>query len=253
MTGGFFIFFTLLNEHLRVLIMMIMKTVVKILLLNLFVSGLLYTAMAQNRVIKEVNPFDKVVISDNLKVVFRKADKENVILTATGIDYDKIVVESSGRELKIKLKTGIYSNTDINIQVDYVKIRSIDAGNNADVKFEGPLMGDQIELKSTGGAVINLSVESSAIKASLNNGGRIEISGKTDLQEVDANLGSKYNAYALESVNGFVKSNTTSDVVVWVTNKLEANAGSKAELKYRGKPAEVKSSTSLGGKITGDL
>jgi len=50
-----------------------------------------------------------------------------------------------------------------------------------------------------------------------------------------------------------VKSNTTSDVIVYVTNKLEANSGSKAVIKYRGKPAEVKSSTSLGGKITGDL
>jgi len=230
-----------------------MKISAKIFLCNLFITGLLFTAQAQNRVIKEVNPFDKVTISDNLKVVFRKADKENVIMTATGIDYDKIVVESSGRELKIKLKTGIYNNTNINIEVDYVKIRSIDAGNNADVKFEGTLTGDQIELKSTGGAVININVEASAIKASLNNGGRIEISGKTDLQEVDANLGSKYNAYELESVNGFVKSNTTSDVIVYVTNKLEANSGSKAVIKYRGKPAEVKSSTSLGGKITGDL
>jgi len=230
-----------------------MKTLVKSLFCILFITGILFTAKAQNRVIKEVNAFDKVVIADNLKVVFRKADKENVIITATGIDYDKIVVESSGRELKIKLKTGIYSNTDIRIEVDYVKIRSIDVGNNADVKFEGTLTGDQIELKSTGGAVLNINVESAAVKASLNNGGRIEISGKTDLQEVDANLGSKYNAYELESVNGFVKSNTTSDVVVWVTNKLEANAGSKAVLKYRGKPTEVKSSTSLGGKITGDL
>ncbi len=230
-----------------------MKTYVKTFLFSLFVFGLILTGHAQNRVIKEVDAFDKVVISDNMKVVFRKADKENVIMTATGIDYDKIVVESSGRELRIKLKTGIYNNTNINIEVDYVKIRSIDVGNNADVKFEGALTGDQIELKSTGGAVLNINVEASAIKASLNNGGRIEISGKTDLQEVDANLGSKYNAYELESVNGFVKSNTTSDVVVWVTNKLEANAGSKAALKYRGKPAEVKSSTSLGGKITGDL
>ncbi len=219
----------------------------------LMVFGQFFTLQAQNRVIKEVDPFDKVTISDNLKVVFKKADKESVILVATGIDYDKIVVESSGRELKIKLKTGIYNNTSIQIEVAYVKIRSVEVGNNADVKFASTLTGDQLELRSTGGAVLNLSVEAEAVKASLNNGGRIEISGKTTLQEVDANLGSKYNAYELQSENGFIKSNTTSDVVVWVTNKLDATAGSKAELKYRAKPVETKSSTSLGGKITGDL
>jgi len=83
-------------------------------------------------------------------------------MTATGIDYDKIVVESSGRELKIKLKTGIYNNTNINIEVDYVKIRSIDAGNNADVKFEGTLTGDQIELKFPARPIYRRSMRTSA-------------------------------------------------------------------------------------------
>ena len=101
--------------------------------------------------------------------------------------------------------------------------------------------------------MINVDVDVSAVKASLSNGGRIEISGKADLQEVEANLGSKYHAYELETENGYVKSNTNSDVVVWVKNRLEATAGSKAELKYRGKPAEVKSSTNLGGTISGDI
>jgi DUF4097 and DUF4098 domain-containing protein YvlB len=137
--------------------------------------------------------------------------------------------------------------------VEYVKIRSVDASNQVDVKFLEPLTGEQLELKATGGAVINVKVETEVLKASLNNGGRIEISGTADLQEVDVSLTGKYNAYELETQNGFVKSNTNASAVVWVVNKLEANAGSKAEIKYRGKPAEVKSSTSLGGKITGDL
>lgn len=230
-----------------------MKKSVHLLLCSIIVCSQFLIAQAQNRVIKEVDAFDKVTISDNLKVVFKQADRESVIIVATGIDYDKIVVESAGRELKIKLKTGIYNNTNIQIEVGYVKIRSIDVANNADVKFASTLTGDQLELKSTGGAVLNLTVECEAVKATLNNGGRIEISGTTKLQEVEANLGSKYNAYELKSENGFIKSNTTSDVVVWVTNKLEASAGSKADLKYRGKPTETKSTTNLGGKITGNL
>jgi hypothetical protein len=137
--------------------------------------------------------------------------------------------------------------------VQYVKLRSIEATNKADVKFRETLTGDEIVLKATGGAVINIDVEISALKASLSNGGRIEISGSAGLQEVDANLTAKYNAYDFETEDGFIKSNTNSDVVVWVKNKLEASAGSKAELKYRGKPAEVKTSTNLGGKIQGDL
>ena len=208
---------------------------------------------AQNKVVREIAPFDKVKVSDDLKVTFKKADRENITIVANGIGYDKIVTESSGRELKMKVKTGIFKNTDVQILVEYVKLRSIDASNKADIKFEGIVIGDELSLKATGGAVINVEVDISALKASLSNGGRIEISGRADLQEVDSNLGSKYNAYEFETENGYVKSNTNSDVVVWVKNRLEATAGSKAILKYRGKPTDVKSSTSLGGKISGDL
>jgi hypothetical protein len=208
---------------------------------------------AQNKVIREIDAFDQVKVADNLKVVFKKSDKEKITIVANGVGYDKIVTESSGRVLNIKFKTGIYKDADVQIEVEYVKIRSLEASNSADIKFLETLKGDQIVLKATGGAVINIKVETEALKATLNNGGRIEISGKADLQEVDVSLTGKYNAYELEAENGFVKSNTNSNAVVWVKNKLEATAGSKSEIKYRGKPAEVKSSTNLGGKITGDL
>jgi len=219
------------------------------ILLTLLSFGL----SAQNKVVREIDAFDQVKVSDNLNVVFIKSDQENITIVAKGIGYDKIVTESSKRELKIRVKTGVYKDTDVRVEVEYVKIRSIDASNKANVTFSEVLTGDELTLKATGGAVINVEVDVAALKASLSNGGRIEISGSADLQEVDANLGSKFNGYEFETENGFVKSNTNSDVVVWVTNKLEATAGSKAELKYKGKPAEVKSNTSLGGKISGDL
>ena len=211
------------------------------------------SVFAQNKVVREIAPFDQVKASDDLKITFKKADKERITIVANGIGYDKIVTESSGRVLKIKVKTGIFKNTDVQIEVEYVTLRSLDASNKVDIKFNEPLTGGELSLKASGSAVINVEVEVSALKAGLSNGGRIEITGKADLQEVEANLGSKYNAYEFETENGYVKSNTNSDVVVWVKNRLEATAGSKAELKYRGKPAEVKSNSSLGGKISGDL
>lgn len=233
-----------------------MKSSYKILTAQFALALILFSSsnlFAQNKVVREIDAFDQVTVSDNLKVTFKKADKEKITIVASGIGYDKIVTTSSGRELKIKVKTGVYKDTDVQIEVEYVKLRSIDASNKADIKFMEMLTGDELTLKATGGAVINVEVEISALKASLSNGGRIEIKGSAGLQEIEANIGAKYNAYEFETENGYVKSNTNSDVVVWVKNRLEATAGSKAILKYRGKPAEVKSSTSLGGTITGDL
>lgn len=208
---------------------------------------------AQNKVVRDVSSFDKVKISDDLKVVFKKSDVEKVRISANGIGYDKVLTESSGRELKIRVKNGMFKNSDVNIIIEYVNLRSVEATNKADIKFQEVLTGDELYLKANNNAVINVEVEASALKASLSNGGRIEISGKANLQEVEANLGSKYNAYEFETENGFIKSNTNSNVVVWVKNKLEATSGSKSVLKYKGKPADVVSSTNLGGTISGGL
>lgn len=223
------------------------------LIFILFFTMLSSLATGQNRVIREINPFDQVKVSDNISVVFKKAEVERITLVAEGIGYDKVVTESSGRELIIKLKTGIFKSGIVNIEVEYVKLRSIEASNQANVQFQDTVVGDELIVKSSGGAEIKMGVDLAALKASVSNGGKIEIGGKSKLQEVEASLAATYNGYELETENGYVKSNTNSDVVVWVTNRLEASAGSAGELKYRGKPEEVQSSTSLGGKIVGDI
>ena len=214
---------------------------------------IIVSASAQNKVVKEIDSFDKVKISDRVNVTFKKADKERITVVAEGIGYDKILTTTSGRSLRIKVKSTFYKDTKVDIEVEYVKIRNLEASNKAKIDFNEKVTGDELTMKVTGGAVVNMDAEISAIKAKLSNGGRIEISGQGDLQEVEANIGSNYNAYEFETEEGFVKSNTNSEITVWVKNRLEASAGSGAEVKYRGKPGEVKSSTSLGGKITGDL
>ena len=113
-------------------------------------------ANAQNKVVREINSFDKVKVSDNVKVTFKKAEQEKITIVAEGLGYDKIMTESSGRELKIKIKTGIFKSADVQIEVEYVTLRSIEASNQADVKFAEVLKGDEISLseinKRTGNA-----------------------------------------------------------------------------------------------------
>ena len=221
-----------------------------IIVLSIFTINPLF---AQNKVVRDIDPFDQVKISNDLKVTFKKSDKEKITIVAQGIGYDKIVSKISGRSLNLKVKTGVLKKTDVQILVEYVKLRSIDASNQASVNFEEKVFGDELMLKATGGAVINIEAELSALNATVSNGGRIDISGCAELLEANVKIGSKLNAYEFETKKGYVKSNTNSDVVVWVQDRLEASAGSKAEVKYRGKPKEVKTSTSLGGKISGGL
>ena len=93
-----------------------MNSTKKVLTAQLIIAALLFCfncTFAQNKVVREIDAFDRVKVSDDVKVIFKKAEKERITITATGIGYDKIVTKSSGRELKISVKTGIYKNSDV--------------------------------------------------------------------------------------------------------------------------------------------
>ncbi len=232
-----------------------MKSVTSIFNTAIFFSFMLSVApvIAQNKVIRDMATFEKVSISDNMNITFKKGNDEKVEIVSQGIDYDKIVTTTDGGVLRIKLKTGFYKGSDVNIEVTYKHLSVIEASNRATVKFVETVEGDELNLKANSNAVIIIDVNVNTLKASVSNGGRIEVSGKAKVQYVDANIGGKYNGFELESNVGWIKSNTNAEAVVWVKETLDASAGSKGKIKYRGKVENLKTNTSLGGKIEGNL
>ena len=210
-------------------------------------------AEAQNKVVRDMPTFEKVSVSDNVNVTFRIGNDEKVEIISQGIDYSKILTTASGGELKIKLKTGFHKEADVAIEVTYKHLSVIEASNKANLKFPDTVKAKELNLKANSNATINIIVDVNTLKASVSNGGKIDISGKAKVQYADANIGGKYNGYELESNVGWVKANTNGEVVVWVKETLDATAGSKGKIKYRGKPEHIKTNSSLGGKIEGNL
>jgi hypothetical protein len=210
-------------------------------------------AVAQNKIIREVNQFDHVHVTEKIDVQLRESDTHKVTFTATGIDYDNIVTEVDGRELRVKLKPGIYKDYKIDFIIEYVKLRTIEAGNGAKITGLNTLAGDEMTIKASGNAVVNASVKVNALKAQLSTSGRIEIDGEAEFQEVEANTYGKYHGFELKADDGFVKANTGAEAVVYVVDQFEGSASSKGTIKYRGSPNNVKSTTSLGGEIIGNI
>ena len=79
-----------------------MKSSIKNLSAHILGAVLIFISVnlsAQNKVVRDISPFDKVKISDDLKIIFKKADKEKITIVANGIGYDNIFSKSSGRDL----------------------------------------------------------------------------------------------------------------------------------------------------------
>ncbi len=210
-------------------------------------------AGAQNKIVRDIKPFDRVKVMDNVKVVFREGPTENLSFTAVGVGTEKVVTENNGRQLVIRMKPGFHKEAKVDVEVSYKKIRSIEVWNGAKVEMPDTIRIDDIELSVSGNSTLQLNVNTNTLKATLSSSGRVDIGGKAEIQEVDVNTNAQYLAYELETVNGYVKVSTGAEGVVWATKYLDAAASSKGELKYRGSPEDVKSGTSLGGKIIGNI
>jgi len=74
--------------------------------------------------------------------------------------------------------------------------------------------------------------------------------GKVSLFSVSASGGSDINAKDLEAVKVVASASGGSDVHVFVTTELKANANGGSDIYYKGNPAKISRDSSGGSDIT---
>ncbi|MGF1638363.1 MAG: head GIN domain-containing protein [Cyclobacteriaceae bacterium] len=213
----------------------------------LFISN--QVVFGQLKETREVTPFDKIRVSGKISVFLLPAEKETLAIEITGIDSEKIITEVDKRTLVIKPKGILTGNSEINVYVSYRKLRDLRAALGAMLEFGEVLTGEHINMEVTSDGYIVASIETESIDAKVVSGGRLELSGTTDILEVSANTGGVYYGYDLGSNKAFVNSGSGARAEVAAGKLLEANASSGGKIYYRGLPAQIVQKATLGGEI----
>jgi len=227
--------------------------------ISLFFAALLigFAALAGNTdktETRNVSNFKGVDVSAGIDLYITMGETESVKIVADDDIIDRIITEVKDGVLRIYVKQNGWFNWSGNeTRKAYVTIKElnrIEASSGSEVKSENTLKGEDLKIRVSSGAGVNVDVYYKNLDVDTSSGSDAKVTGKVKNLKVNSSSGSDINAGELESLICNASASSGSDITVKVTEELYANASSGADVKYYGNPSVKDIDESSGGDVT---
>ncbi|MCU0419773.1 MAG: DUF2807 domain-containing protein [Cyclobacteriaceae bacterium] len=204
---------------------------------------------AQTGDTRSLASFSVLKVSQGIDVYLRKGDKESARVVANGVSTDKVLTDVFDKTLKIHMSGSSYRNIDVKVYVTYVSLNKIYASSAGSVFAEGAIKSPSLTISAGSAGSVEVSIDSQDVILSASSAGEITVEGKTDRLEVDASSAGDIDAYNLEANRVTVDVSSAGSAKVTAVKELEAEASSGGDVRYRGSPAKLNTSSSSGGSV----
>ena len=234
-----------------------MKTLKTILLLAIItITGTAFAGNSDETQNRDVHNFNAIKVSTGIDLYLTMGTSETVKIVADDDIIDDIKTEVKDGTLHIYMKRNNWFNWGgINkTRKAYVSVKELvelHASSGSDVESENTLEGESLDVSASSGSDIELDVHYKNFSIDASSGSDAEISGNVKYLKAEASSGSDIDASDLESQFCKVKASSGSDVSVTVTEELEADASSGADIVYYGNPKMRDIDESSGGDVRG--
>ena len=193
-----------------------------------------------NVITKTVNtqPYNSINVSGSMNVILQKGAEGNISISAEENVQDKIVVESDGTTLTIKMKNNIsLQNTKkISFLVPFEDISDISLLGSGYVEGKDIMKSNSLALSLQGSGAINVSVEANSVDAQLNGSGDMKIIGKTTDVEVKTTGSGNFEGKELNSENAQIYISGSGDSTIFAKNSLKARIQGSGSIFCAGNP-----------------
>ncbi len=235
-----------------------MKTTLKtslfilILIIGNTISALAGTEETQTRNVRDFNAID---VSAGIDLYVMMGNTEEVKIVADNDIIDDIKTEVRNGTLHIYMKQNKWFNWGgTKTRKAYVSVKELvelHASAGSDVKSENMLEGETLEISASSGSDIELTVRYKNLSLDTSSGSDAELSGKVKFLKLSASSGSDIDASDLEAVNCRASASSGSEISLTVTDELDADASSGADISYNGNPKAKNINESSGGDVRG--
>ena len=199
---------------------------------------------------RKLDYFDAITVAGDVELVLIAGDEAKAAITAEGVSEDDVTVYVKGKTLKIQLIEGLFRDNDhARVEVTYQQLRALKASAGAKASATTPITGDQLDLRASSGAQINLTVEVNSLVATATEGAVITMEGHAETQEITASTGGQYQGLDLQCERTYVKANTGGQAEVVALKRLDANANTGGQIDYTGDPEEKNTRSLISGGI----
>lgn len=204
--------------------------------------------VTENRDTKE--DFTKIRVSNGLELHLFQGSKNKISVEADENLQEIIITEVKDGVLKIYAEKSIWKSKARKVYVTFKTLESLTATSGSDVYTKETIKVDNIEISTTSGADINMSIDANSIETSATSGSDIEVSGTANNHITRATSGASIEAYQLRSKNVTAKVTSGADINVYASESINARATSGGDIDYRGNPKNVDKKESSGGDIS---
>ncbi|MDD5149028.1 MAG: DUF2807 domain-containing protein [Flavobacterium sp.] len=202
----------------------------------------------ENRMVEA--DFKSIKVSNAIDLEVEQSDKTEIIIEADDNLQNEITTKVENGVLIITCKYSSFIDvTSRKVTVKMPIIEGLQASSASTIKSRNTLKGENIDLRSSSAADINLSLEFDAIYCKASSGSSINIDGKALKLETNSSSGSDIDANDLLVNNVIAKASSGGSINVHPIVNLDAKASSGGDVNYNITPKSIEKSTSSGGSV----
>ncbi len=215
------------------------------------------TVNAPNAEKRAVSGFHGIEVATGIELTLTRGNAEEVAVSAANTEFrDKIVTKVENGILKIhyETKTGSINKKketkDLKAWVSYKTLDKLYATTGAEVRIEGVLEANDLDMKANTGAEITGKVEVGSLKLDQSTGSKVNLTGKAGKLEAEGSTGSKFNGDEMSTTTCEVRVNTGARISVNAEKELQVKASTGGNVRYRGNAGIREIRTSTGGSVS---
>jgi hypothetical protein len=223
--------------------------------LTMVASMVIHSLIAQNSRI--VDPFDKVIVSPYIEVVFVEGPEERVTIESCSVDPAKLFVEVNGQTLRIYLEGAketpkwnpysgkkyedyepLYVGTVVKATVTYKRLSEVSLRGDEDQVFRGLLKAKDFRLKVYGNSEVTFEeVEMDEYHATLYGDNTLAMkSGKIASQHFTVYGVSRIECKEITTNTSKLTTYGEADYYVNASDEIKMTLFGEANLYYKGNP-----------------
>ncbi|MDZ7613774.1 MAG: DUF2807 domain-containing protein [Flavobacteriaceae bacterium] len=202
-----------------------------------------------------VGPFDKVIVSPYIQVIFKKGEKTSVVLENITVSQNKLFVEVSNNTLHLylegaktipknekvkhgntKTKSPIYNNTTAKMTVTYQDLRALSLRGEEKFIFEDPLAAVEFKLSLYGEIELDIpKVTFDRLDMDLYGENELEIkTGKINDNKITSYGENEIEMIGVESDHANITSYGDAEIALFVNKEIKLTAYGETHIDFKG-------------------
>ena len=196
-----------------------------------------------------IEPFQGLILTNNINVQLVQGPVQKIEVSGQSNLAAMINTQVMDGVWRIEIDECFRAKKPLVVHITVPELQAITIKGSGNINSEGRFRTKAIDLNVLGSGDINLDLESIRVKATVQGSGDVSLKGSTTSFETRIQGSGDVDALELAATDVRVSIMGTGDVGVKCSGVLDASIMGAGDIRYRGRPTELRQSVTGSGSI----